>query len=116
MTSSPIETRMFEHVVGASCPLDDLLQRGTISPEWVNTYSALLSEAKQTWVHQEHWPRQLVSAVHLVTWILDNRYNAWSKSEQDRRNSRTEELLNKVRSESHFFLDAPAIERGHFGT
>jgi hypothetical protein len=115
MISSPIETRMFEHVFGEGCPFDDLLNKGTISLEWVNTYLELLKEAKQTWMHQAHWPRQLVTAVHMATWILHNRYSAWSNLEQGKRNSTTEELLNKLRSQSHMFLDAPAIERGRLG-
>jgi hypothetical protein len=116
MNSPPIETRIFEHIVGKRCPLDDLLQKGTISSQWVDTYLELLREAKQAWMHQALWPRQLVAAVHMVTWILDSRYKAWSGSEQGKRNTKTEELLDTLRSQSHLFLDAPAIERGFFAT
>jgi hypothetical protein len=102
MTSSPIETRMFDHVVGEGCPLDDLLQRGTISSKWVDTYLELLAEAKQTWVSQPHWPRQLVAAIFMASWILDSRYRGWLAGHKDRPNSKTEELLSAVTSQSHF--------------
>jgi hypothetical protein len=115
MTSSPIEKRMFDHVIGDGCPLDDLLQRGTISSKWVDTYLELLAEAKQTWVSRAHWPRELVAAIHIASWVLDSRYRAWLAGDEGRRNSKTEELLSSVTSNSHIFLDAPALERGRLG-
>jgi hypothetical protein len=115
MTSSPIETRIFDHVIGNGCPLDDLLQKGTISPKWVDTYLELLAEAKQTWLNQAHWPRELVAAIHMVSWVLDSRYRAWLAGDEGRCNSKTEELLSAVTSKSHIFLDTPALERGRLG-
>ena len=115
MAIPPIEERLFEHVIGKHCPLDDLLHKGTLSPDWVTTYLELLTQAKQTWLHQTRWPRQLVAAVHTASWILDSRYRAWRGSEQGKRNPKTEDLLATVTSQSHFFLNAPALERGRLG-
>ncbi len=115
MTSSPIETRIFDHVVGQGCPLDDLLQKGTMSENWVNNYLELLAEAKRTWGTQAHWPRQLVAAIHMSSWVLDSRYQGWLAGDESRRNAKTEELLSAVTSQSHFFLNAPALERGQLG-
>lgn len=106
---------MFDHVVGNGCPLDDLLQRGIISSKWVETYLELLAEAKQTWVNQAHWPRELVTSIHMASWVLDSRYRAWLNGDEDRRNSETEELLSVVTSKSHFFLNTPALEKGSIG-
>ena len=115
MAIPPIEERLFEHVIGKDCPLNDLLQKGTLSSDWATTYLELLTEAKQTCLHQTHWPRQLVAAIHMASWILDSRYRAWSGSEQGKRNSKTEDLLATMISQSHFFLNAPALERGLLG-
>ena len=115
MTTPPIETRIFEHVVGERCPLDDLLQKGTLSADWAADYLELLAEAKQVWLHQAQWPRELVVAVHMASWILDSRYRAWCGSEQGKRNPKTEDLLSAITAQSHYFLNAPALERGHLG-
>ena len=115
MAIPSIEERLIEHVIGKDCPLDDLLQNGTLSPDWATTCLELLTEAKQTWLHQTRWPRQLVAAIHMASWILDNRYRAWCGSGQRKRNQKTEDLLATITSQSHFFLNAPALERGHCG-
>jgi hypothetical protein len=106
---------MFDHVVGEGCPLDDLLKNGTIPIKWVDAYLELLVEARQTWVSQTHWPRQLVAAIHMASWILDSRYRAWLAGAEGRRNSTTEELISAVTSHSHLFLNSPVMDRGRLG-
>jgi hypothetical protein len=107
---------MFEHVIGSGCPLDDLLQKGILSSEWAEVYLELLKETKQTWEHQACWPRQLVAAIHMASWILDSRYRAWSALGGGKHNPKTEELLATMTAQSHFLLNAPVLERGRLGS
>ena len=115
MNRVPIETRIFDHVVGSHCPLEDLLQKGILSSEWAARYLELLAEAKDKWLGEAHWPRELVAAVHMSSLVLDSRYRGWSGLDKSQRNLKTEELLAAITSKSHFFLNAPVLERGRLG-
>ena len=104
-----VEARLYELVVGKGSPMPVLLNTGVLSPDWVDAYLALLKEAEREWKPQACWPRELVTAIHVASWYLHIRYEAWSGFEK-KKNDATERLLGRIRFHSESFLLSPICD------
>jgi hypothetical protein len=91
-----------------------LLQEGRFPEGWVAEYRRLLKVAHNEWHAEMLWPRELVAAIHVTSFYLGIRYDAWRTFERDRRNEQTEQELTSLRTPSELFL-IQWIQREGFG-
>src|ERR1043166_3056514 len=98
-----IESRIYEHVLGEGQPSNLLWTTGVLSNEWTDEYLRLLKEAGERCEGQDYLPRKLVAAVHVASWYLNLRYDAW-RSEKGKRNEQTEVNLARLRTPSERLL------------
>ena len=106
-----IESRLYEHVLGAGEPSSKLLNTGVLTTEWTNTYLQLLDEAVQKCAGRQCLPRDVVTAVHFASWYLNIRYDAWRHFNNGRRIELTERELARLRPPSEHLLLSAMVEK-----
>lgn len=102
--SDSIESRLYEHVLGAGSPHTALLSTGVLSDEWTEMYVQLLKETARKYEGEDSLPRIVVASVHFASWYLNLRYDSWLRFENGPRNERTEHNLVRVRIPSEALL------------
>jgi hypothetical protein len=99
-----IAKAMFAHVFGPNGPWRPLLEEGHFPEGWVAEYQRLLNVARDEWHTEALWPRELVAAIHVTSFYLNIRYDAWRAFGGGRRNWETERDLAALRTPSELFL------------
>ena len=110
-SSDSIESRLYEHVLGAGSPHPTVLSTGVLTDEWTEAYLQLLKEAAQKSEGREFLHRDIVAAVHFASWYLNIRYDAWRGFHSGQRNEKTERNLGRLRTPSEFLLLSGLVER-----
>ena len=98
-----IADKLYDHVFGGSNPIGRLVDDGCFPDGWTTTYLSLLEQASKEWKDQLIWPSKMVAAIHFTSWYLELRYEVWQTS-SGKRDERTEQQLNSLRSPSEIFL------------
>ena len=91
-------------MLGEHSPHAALLDGGTLSDGWADTYLRLLQEATQKWKGHDSLPRKIIAAVHSASSYLSLRYDAWRAFGEGRRNAQTEHNLWRLRTPSEVLL------------
>jgi hypothetical protein len=95
---------LFEHVLGAGDPSQQLLDHGRLPDGWVEQYRQLLATAEAEWVDETMWPRPMVVALYYALTHLDVRYAAWRAFQGGRRDEATERELASVTGPTRLFF------------
>jgi hypothetical protein len=107
--ADPIESRLFELILGDLSPLPMMLTEGKLPDEWVDCYLQLLEEADQKWHGRPDAPWELLSALRAATWHLEIRYQSWCSFDKTR-DEVTEQQLARLRKPSEALLSS-LVER-----
>lgn len=111
-----IESRLYDHVLGASTPHPMLVNTSVLTDDWTEMYLLLLTEAVQKFEGQDSLPREVVAAVHFASWYLNIRYDLWRGFNNGQRNEKTERNLGRLRTPSEFLLLSGGVEKAKHST
>lgn len=95
---------LFEHVLGAGDPSQQLVDHGRLPDGWADEYRRLLAVAEAEWLEESFWPRPMVVALYYALTHLDVRYAAWRSFEGGRRDEATEQELATVTGPTRIFF------------
>lgn len=106
MTDTSLKNLVAEvlaHCVGSNQPSSDLMDRGRFPKNWVGKYAALLERCETMLAGRDHWPRDLVAALHFASLYLPIRYESWHHCTGSTREE-TERGLRTVRARTEVLL------------
>lgn len=93
---------LYDHVLGAGCPCESLLNTGVFPTGWVDRYLELLSTVHAAHCGRELLPRRTVWAVNFASWYLPMRFKVWCDSGNT--NPDTVSQLARIRTPSELFI------------